>query len=1037
MKKFLLALFVLVANVAMANPVSKSTAKGLAAQFLTSSRLHKAKGLAENVKLTDAYEASGYYVFNVGEKNGYMILSASDKTQPVLGYSDSGEFDLNAMPLPMQEWLAELTTAINGIEGGTLKLVAPLQSPEGPQRVKSVTKTAIPYLVTCKWNQGGPYNDLCPDHSGGRCATGCVATAMAQVMYYWKCPQQECNAIPDYRWNHDGTSTLLKGYEPYRFNWEAMTDTYSDASTSASKKAVAELMRYVGQAVQMGYGPASGAGIGMIAPALINYFGYDESAHHVGHDEFTYQEWEDLIYSEIAAGRPILMNAHCAGDNGGGHEFVIDGFDGNGYYHVNWGWGGMDDGYFLLTVMSPDNQGIGGSDSSDGYSMGQGIVIGIQPSSGESQEKEPEVVRKNIGNLKINKTSLTRTRKGGAFSVTITFSMGTSLQQEYDFDNTFTLYDAAGNIVKESCGAEYKVHLSPGTWWPERTLVATFGQNCDPGTYYLKGRSRQSGTTEWNLDRYGDKYYIRAEITDDYHCDVYVCPETKLNVQELKVIGTQSVGSEQKVETVITNEGDDFYGDLYLLEDGVWKSGNCVFLPGGKTNSVFFKYKPETVKEHALAVSRTDNSSGIIWSTKFTPAESTRARLTYSAKILSEGDTNGNIYGNKLRLELTVRNSGADPYNSFIEVSPWEVSGGMYWKRASYKQNIYVPERGTTVVIFEIPDLNIGSRYNFHFDSNNCGSGNKGDYTFVEGILYWTEDGVQHGGPRTAGAVTLGKDAVACMINGKSSIPSVAIEDEYNPNLVFYFQEGATVASRTLNVLKSKVKNIVYGNAAEEIVIDDAYPFYVLRDITAQNVTYTRNIPAFEGGDNYTTLVLPFTPQTVTTEDGAVTLQTEDYVAVNDNHVFLEESDGISPNIPYVLTLKNDDYNLSGKTLTMTASDALLPVADRISVYGSNYTFVGTLLPQQVSEAYVLSPKGTHFQKQAVATIDPFRAYFVGNNDGAREANGVIIDGRGTDADGISELFLTGDDKSYNLQGIRVAEGYRGIIIKNGKKYVK
>jgi len=695
---FFLLAFVCVAT--FANPVSKEEAKSKAMEFLTNTSIRKAMPANGSMQLSDAVESTEYYVFNIGNDSGFLLMSASDLTQPILGYSENGSFDLSNMPLPMAEWLEELSAGIQAIERHEAKLTA--NNTNGPRKALG-TKNAIPYLVPSKWNQGDPYNALCPEHESGICATGCVATAMAQVMYYWRWPQEACTNIPAYTWNYNGKGTVLPEMESTTFNWDAMTDTYDSSSSPSSKSEVAKLMRYVGQALQMGYGPASGAGVGMPPFALAKYFDYDPGCHHVGHDVYNYLDWENLIYSEIAAGRPILMNAHCAGDNGGGHEFVVDGYDGNGYYHINWGWGGMNDGYFLLTVMNPDEQGIGGSDSADGYSMGQGIVVGVQPNRGEPFVEDYHVT---ISDVSVTRTELTRSNKSRKFIATISYRFGNGMKDTYEFEHGFALYDAEGCLVSEPSSKE---SITMGTGTTTRNAGCQFGGNIDDGTYYLKGCSRIKGTEEWIPDDGSNEYVITAIVHDELNCTLSVGKKRDLSVTEFNLIGSGSVGAKQKVEVKIQNNGFDYYGDLYLLEDGMWKSGNCVYLPSGKTTTVYFNYTPEKSGNHRLTISTSTSTGNSIYTENRTISEESKSTLSYTTSILSNWEPSGGsnvVYGNQFRIKVTIKNAGPDAYNDYIEVSPWEVSGGYYWKRASYKQDVSIEPKSTQILEFTIPDLN-------------------------------------------------------------------------------------------------------------------------------------------------------------------------------------------------------------------------------------------------------------------------------------------------------------------------------------------
>ena len=291
----------------------------------------------KKLQLTKAMQSRGFYAFNINGSEGYVIASGSDRTQPVLGYSDRDSLDPANMPEPLKYWLGEIDKAVESIEAGI-----PQEKRLKANNIARVAdKKAIAPLMTSKWNQGDPYNLLTPsyvDQNSGQThehsATGCVATATTQVMYYWKCPQEACKEIPSYTYNWSGNKRTTEALPPIVFDWEHMTDTYGGKSTQEEKMAVAQLMLYAGHGMQSGYAGATGATSVNALNALKNYFGYAKDAYNTYHLDYTFQEWEDLFYNELAAGRPLLMGADNY-ERTGGHEFVCDGYDGNGLYHIN------------------------------------------------------------------------------------------------------------------------------------------------------------------------------------------------------------------------------------------------------------------------------------------------------------------------------------------------------------------------------------------------------------------------------------------------------------------------------------------------------------------------------------------------------------------------------------------------------------------------------------------------------------------------------------------------------------------------------
>ena len=370
-----------------AEDVTAEQAREEAMNFLTQ-RTTSPNGLrrAPGVKpqLTLQGKVSGLYVFNVNANDGYVIISSDDRTTPVLGFSDTGSFDPDRMPDNMRAWLQGYADEIAWLQQHGSTASSPKKA---RKKVGSHSTDYIAPLLSTTWNQGEPYNNLCPEYEDPqngtlKCATGCVATAMAQVMKYFEWPTDPTQPIPGYtspRCNHN-----LPELPATTFDWVNMKDDYSGGYTEAEANAVATLMQYCGWSLNMNYGPSSSSNTYNVETALKTYFGYSSTAKTVIRSAYTYANWTDLIYHELANARPIVYGGQSAG---GGHEFVCDGYkfdseSGTDFFHINWGWGSLSDGFFTLSALDPDQQGIGGSSSTDGYHYGQDAVIGIQKAGG-------------------------------------------------------------------------------------------------------------------------------------------------------------------------------------------------------------------------------------------------------------------------------------------------------------------------------------------------------------------------------------------------------------------------------------------------------------------------------------------------------------------------------------------------------------------------------------------------------------------------------------------------------------------------------
>ncbi len=336
-----------------------------------------APSLVNTARCADG-EPAVYLFDKSGE--GFIIVSADDSTEPLLGYSDSGSLT-GELPPQLQWWLEEYTRQIEyNKQNGFNSL---------PLKKTQDQREAIEPMIKTDWDQGAPYNNMCPAIGPERTYTGCVATAMAQVMNYWNYPERGKGQIT---YNAESLNKRLSlNFALRAFDWDNMLDTYTEGEYSDTQaNAVAYLMKACGYSVKMEYGLDSSGALAMdIANALIKYFDYDPNMRYTLRQYYNTSEWNALIYENLKNVGPILYGGGSM--IGGGHSFICDGYDGNGYFHFNWGWTGMSNGYFSLDALNPYSLGTGGG-SGGGYNFTQDAVLGIQPPTGEPAINEIPVL---------------------------------------------------------------------------------------------------------------------------------------------------------------------------------------------------------------------------------------------------------------------------------------------------------------------------------------------------------------------------------------------------------------------------------------------------------------------------------------------------------------------------------------------------------------------------------------------------------------------------------------------------------------------
>lgn len=392
----------------MAKTISPDQALARLHQDSKGNRVASAQPLSlAHTALTESGDAA-VYVFNRGQNAGYLLVSADDMAIPMLGYADQGAFSAEAMPPAMEWWMSEYARRIESANQNAPGAGAKSKFTFAPAHLGD----AIAPQIQTRWDQIEPYNNKAPLYGANRTYTGCVATAMAQVMNYWQYPAKGKGTISYTASSIEKKLTL--DFSRRAFDWANMLKRYEEGGyTDTQADAVAYLMQACGYSVKSDYSTdATGALAMNIRQGLVKYFDYDPNTLYVVRACYTTPEWEKMMYDNLKNVGPILYGGSSY--LGGGHSFVCDGYDGNGYFHFNWGWSGISNGYFALDALNPDALGSGGG-SGGGYNFTQDAVLGIQPPTGDPVIEQP-VLLTQMGSLKatVNRSTLTFALEGDA-----------------------------------------------------------------------------------------------------------------------------------------------------------------------------------------------------------------------------------------------------------------------------------------------------------------------------------------------------------------------------------------------------------------------------------------------------------------------------------------------------------------------------------------------------------------------------------------------------------------------------------------------
>lgn len=543
--------------------------------------------------MNDSCVTDPFYIYNLGA-DAFVIVSGDDIAEPVLAYSNVGAFHTEGLPEHILSWLntyaEEMAYAASHADDRVIAN-APAKASAYPREMAPIMKYDGTLI---QWDQNSPFNDQCPNYRGARSVAGCVATALAQIMYYHRYPEK-------------GIGSKLYITETYNisqeYNFADATYNYDDMLphyyyheyTEEQGAAAADFTHAIGVAVEMDYAPeGSGAKSLDVGPALVKYFGYDKNIHYAMRDYFTLEEWQEMLKKEICEGRPVC---YAGTSTSIGHQFVFEGYDSNNYFYINWGWAGMSDGYFRLSALSPSSLGTGGGSATNGgFIYNQAMWLGMQAPSEDTTPVSFFITHNS--NLTSDKTqalpgemlSLTILNYYNA-SVDFSGQMGVVLE---DNDGVQTVLSSQAINVK--CG--YGKEGSTGT--PAVNTQFSLPSALADGTYYLYMATKAEGELQWSRLRanagYNDRYLVTVDGGMATLASMVTEPKGEGTIEAAHAIYTNITA---EFTANVTNVGlSEYFGigrvAVYTeTESGPQIAGYCgmyqLSLPPGKSTNVVFK----------------------------------------------------------------------------------------------------------------------------------------------------------------------------------------------------------------------------------------------------------------------------------------------------------------------------------------------------------------------------------------------------------------------------------------------------------------
>ena len=607
---------------------------------------------------------AAYYVFNAQQAGrGFVIVAGDDRVPAILGYSDSGTFDSNDVPESMQQWL----------EGYALQIKAIADGARADSR--SASRGPIEPMLPVRWGQGMPYSVLLPHITGSSNAhayVGCVAVAMAQVMAYWQYPPRPSTTIPGYTSNSGRTyAVTMPSLSPIDFDWEHMQDTYyTTDSTSIESEAVSRLMLYSTTSLKSNFGLTStGSYTRLIPEKLITYFGYKNSAHYIYRESFSTQAWEDTIYAELAAGRPV---AYGGNKQSSGHAFVCDGYDGEGRFHINWGWAGKSNGYFLLNLLNPSDEGIGSAAGAYGYVKSQGAAIGIMPDDGESG-----TATFSFEGLRIGATNTTRSAASSNFSVTVSgeyinnSNVSSRLRRGWGLYKDDELIDVLHNRYES-----YSVGIGSVV---EVNQTLNFGAGITSGTYRILPIYSTVYTEDYHPCIGSDVNYIEVTFDGTYSCTIKgygtAGSTTNYTVNDCAVEGTLNHGKPVTLTLNLNNTGTSTNDLVYMFVDGTFNAMGLANIAAGASGDLVYRFTPETAGTKTVTFSLNESGTPVLYTKKVTIATMPSATLDVNYRIMGISDEDNRIItANSYCIIADVTNTGTTAYDEDFSVRLYRIN---------------------------------------------------------------------------------------------------------------------------------------------------------------------------------------------------------------------------------------------------------------------------------------------------------------------------------------------------------------------------
>ena len=1073
-----LALLVCVVAKVYGSPVDRAEALLKAREFIEAQGLEVSNDMrmVESASVRNqALDMSvpAYYVFNNGNDNGFVIVAGDDRCYPILGYSDEGSFDMDDMP-------ENLAIILNQYANQVACLGAPTASNlqeenNNASHVARAIKTSIQPMCTAKWGQKAPYNNSCPvlkASDGTHYVVGCTGVTLAQLLYYYKDRNVSTlqTAIDSYTANGVTVASTAKGT---KIDWANMLDSYQGLETATQIKAVADLMFFSSSAIRTSYGKsASSASVSNVKTALEKQFGFYEGSRLINRTSYTSADWYDIIYNELVNGRPVF---YVGSSTSATHAFLVDGYDGDNFYHVNWGWTGNMNGYFHLSALHGEEEESFIANS-NGYTISQQAYIGFQPKNGLQLEDTDPVLSSSISSY-----------NASTYAITTTVYNYTSYDGVYSYG--YAVKDNAGNLTVVGTPTSNVSIAFRGSKTYSYTLTAADlkAVSLKKGDYKLVPVSKNSEENFWrecillqsSVGTYFSFSYNPSASTPI--SNVVKHPVSAIKVNQIKAVGSCLANLEQPIRIIVENTGEDeYFGNLYLLASksatsfGAYKDRIGLCLAPGEKLEVEMSFTPTSSGTWYVAASTSSTGATNLGYTAVSIASGSAGHTLKITGITinNQASKNGNkyeIYGNSITGKVKIENS--DTKNRYagiiaLVLRQQNSSSTSEFTAESHKHSLIV-EPGETVELdidfYELDQSVLVYKVVYYYaDANLALTGNPwSSFNLVPGVNTYDEEGNLVATAPTA-TYTVPEKVLSVDFTGVTGTNGVTkVVPNSNPNTIYILGKNDTTPSGLSG------KNVVKDGQTSKLTLSDGYSFSTPKTFSADRVEFSVT-PTIDSSSGWFTIALPFAPDNVTCEgntidwfhsinDSGKNFWLKEFSGMNGNNVVFDFVDDMKPNIPYIIAVPGPVYgnkwNLLGKKMVFSGNSQTITSGAKILAASDVFVFAGTTTQSNFSEVWALNDEGTKFI-YGNYDVNPFRAYFRLRSSTANAPENLVIEGF-SDTDAVMiPVMMEGEGEGgivsiYNLSGIKVAESKivnghvdlnnlpNGVYVINGQKFVK